>query len=119
MAARGDHFSSLQLLLDTGADIEALDFVNYLFPRFIRITSYSKLQLSFVCCITILLLSHFDSFQNGDTALMISAFYGHVEVVALLCKRGANIEARDHVCMYAHHFVYLWIFFYNKRHYSA
>ena len=28
---------------------------------------------------------------------MISAFYGHVEVVALLCERGANIEARDHV----------------------
>ena len=36
-------------------------------------------------------------FQGGLTPFIISAAQGHSEVVALLCQRGANIEARDYV----------------------
>ena len=35
--------------------------------------------------------------QDGETALYLTAFYGHVEVVKLLVKYGAAVDIKDMV----------------------
>ena len=35
--------------------------------------------------------------QDGYTALILAAWLGHVEAVALLLDRGADLEAKDNV----------------------
>ena len=36
-------------------------------------------------------------FQDGGTALIVAAYKGHLDIVALLLDRGANIEAAGNV----------------------
>ena len=53
---------------------------------------YAFLLVFFLLIILVLCFS-----QDGRTALMNAAVYGHLDVVALLLEGGANIEAADNV----------------------
>ena len=49
-----------------------------------------------VCYVELTYFCHYGSVQLGaSTALHCAAVFGHVEVVALLLERGANIEAKE------------------------
>ena len=38
-------------------------------------------------------------FQNGNTALMEASAFGHSAVVKVLMDNGANVEAKNKVCV--------------------
>ena len=61
-------------------------------------TLYYTIQNGLTTILT-LLMSSFIFGQDGFTPLSMSACNGHYEVVALLCQRGANIEAHEKVSM--------------------
>ena len=50
-----------------------------------------------VCVFSILI------FQDGWTALMLASFNGRTDVVELLIKHNANVNARKQVRLHIHH----------------
>ena len=81
------------LLLKKRADIDAKDYVSL--STFVCILFYKHLYLyaNLISC----LMSAF--IQNNATALMCASEKGHLEVVTLLLKKGAYIEAKSIVSL--------------------
>ncbi len=47
------------------------------------------------------LLLFLGEFQGDCTALMVGVGHGHVEIVELLLKAGANVNLKNEVCVHA------------------
>ncbi len=59
------------------------------------------LQCAFGCIWLVLFFCLLLSVQNGDTALMKAVRNNHVEIVELLLKAGADINAKNNVCAHS------------------
>ncbi len=50
-------------------------------------------------------MNYYSTHQEGDTALTLAAYHGHLAVVEVLLAKGAKLEATDKVngwCCWAH-----------------
>ena len=86
LAAKNGHAEAAERLLDAGADIDAMNEVSGV---------VNALKSTGVCAMLTRLLSR--RCQDGETALMIGADYGHAAVTACLLNRGANVNAKAEV----------------------
>ena len=105
-AARHGHLDVVQFLCECGASLDSQDKVRRLYQpiSFCNHTMY----MAFICSLFPCFLPFFLPCppQSGETALHVSARYGHPEVLAFLCRSGANLNLQDkvdtymYVCMY-------------------
>ena len=98
MASKKGHASTVTILLNEGADIEAKDRVSILDDHteyIYRIHVISDLM-------TII------DMQGGDTALIWASRQGHQSICQLLLTRGADIEAKDNVSTLDDHTEYIY-----------
>jgi len=106
VAATKDRLDVVALLLDRGANIEAINNVkNIIGDLYSLLVVCDKVPHNTIITLTswysafsILSNCSFACFsQDGWTAMIWAAYKGHLNVVALLFDRGANIEAADDV----------------------
>ena len=92
VAAYWGQTEATSMLLDRGANIEAKD--NVCVHAISSLSLKAALFLFNVndCFVVV-------SFKDGHTALIFAAFNGNTEVASILLDRGANIEAKDNVCV--------------------
>lgn len=97
-AARHGHLDVVKFLCQNKASLDLQD----------KVRICTLLSLSPSPFLTPSLILYFDlSTQSGETALHVSARYGHPEVLAYLCHSGAKLNLQDKVCMCCHIHIHL------------
>ena len=91
MACVHGHFTIAEYLVQSGAEKNARTFVR---TRFMYIFSLTDSHIA----------AHFHHFQADLTPMHFASDYGHLQIVQLLLKAGADIEAKGgHVSVYVIH----------------
>lgn len=99
IAAEKGFIKAIESMLDRGANIEISSIVRniaHMYSAYVH--TYILIRHSNAVNRNLLFyFEHCIILKIGSTPLTVSALRGHTNVVALLCERGANIEARDFV----------------------
>ncbi len=97
----------VEFLLTLGANKEAQDEVSVSHCSVQIISLRLNFLVFLTSIISIVFLALIDLFaifvivccQNGNTALILAAMKGHIDVVQLLLKNGASIDNKNKVCV--------------------
>lgn len=91
----GNHFSTVKLLLDQGANVNVADHIYGMTPLHLAAKAFEGRE-SIVKILLAKNSENVDAQDNyGDTALLIAAAIGNSKVVEILLEKGANMSQKN------------------------